>query len=281
MNYYFAYGSNLNAKDLFERADIELNPVGLALLPGYRLIFNYRSRSRRGGAISVTDVDATQHAVAGVLFEVPDGGLLAAIDRKEGHPNSYQRVPVSVWANGARVEAFTYITNPNREETFVQPTDAYVSVVAQGYRDHGLDIAPLHAAAAGSARASQVDGVFVYGTLLAGEERAHLVNAAGPRVDATTRGRLIDLGDYPGLVDGVGTVQGEYVPLADLESTLAELDRYEGFYGYAANAGSLYHRIMAFVSTPAGTRLAWTYRYVPDGAGWPEIPGGSWRNRPR
>ena len=115
MNYYFAYGSNLNAKDLFERADIELNPVGLALLPGYRLIFNYRSRSRRGGAISVTDVDATQHAVAGVLFEVPDGGLLAAIDRKEGHPNSYQRVPVSVWANGARVEAFTYITNPNRE----------------------------------------------------------------------------------------------------------------------------------------------------------------------
>jgi len=188
MTRVFAYGSNLNAQDLHARTGIVLKPIGLAILPSYRLVFNYRSRTRGGGALSVSDVDAAQHAVAGVLFEVPDSSVLAAIDRKEGHPTRYTRIPVTVEMSGARVEAFTYITNPAHVETFVQPTDAYVSIVEQGYRDHGLDPAPLHAAAAGFAGASLIDGVFVYGTLLEGEARAHLANAAGARVDAAIRG---------------------------------------------------------------------------------------------
>ena len=275
MTCYFGYGSNLNAQDLYESKKIRLARVDLAILPHYRLAFTYRSNSRNGGALSVEP--AQDQAVVGVLFEIPDAETQAIIDHKEGHPDCYERVSVTVQVNGSPVEACTYITNKARWARFVAPHTAYVEIVEQGYRAHGLDLAPLRAAAEGSETGNLVDGVFVYGTLLAGECRGEVLDAAGPRVEATTQGRLVDVGAFPGLVDGEGTVIGEYVPVVDIEQTLRTLDEIEGFHGYAESDGSLYHRVLALVTTPGGTRPAWTYRYARDTRAMEEIPGGSWR----
>lgn len=275
MKPYFAYGSNLNAEDLFRASGLRLTAVSKAILSDYRLVFNYRSRSRNGGALSVELADG--YAVTGVLFEVPDDDTLKRIDEKEGHPFCYERIGVTVLVDGGLVKAWTYVTKEDRKEPFVPPTAEYVSVVEQGYRAHGLDLAPLRAAAEAGDKACLVDGVFVYGTLLLGECRADVIEAAGPRVDATTAGRLFDVADFPGLVDGAGTVHGEYVRLAHVEAALRTLDEYEGFRGYAKADESLYHRVIRLVETPDGSKPAWTYRFARETRGLEEIPGGSWR----
>lgn len=275
MKPYFAYGSNLNAEDLFHSTGLRLTVISNAILPDYELVFNYRSRSRQGGAASVEPAEG--HAVAGVLFELPDEETLKRIDVKEGHPFCYQRVSVTVLVSGEPVKAWTYVTKVDRKESFVHPTAAYLSVVEQGYRAHGLDPAPLRAAATALDNACLVDGVFVYGTLLLGECRADVIEVAGSRVQATTAGRLFDVADFPGFVDGEGTVHGEYVPVANLETTLARLDEIEGFRGHAKADGSLYHRVFRLVETPDGAKPAWTYRFALDTCGLEEIPGGSWR----
>jgi len=46
--------------------------------------------------------------------------------------------------------------------------------------------------------------------------------------EGRVRGRLVDLGRYPGLIDGVGDVRGEIYQLDDPQ-LLAVLDREEGY----------------------------------------------------
>jgi gamma-glutamylcyclotransferase (GGCT)/AIG2-like uncharacterized protein YtfP len=81
----------------------------------------------------------------------------------------------------------------------------------------------------------------------------------------SARGTLLDLGDFPGLVDGAGRVVGEVYRLDEPE-LLALLDRAEGYN---------FDRRRATVTLATGRRTrAWIYRYrgrrdravpIPDG----------------
>ena len=95
----------------------------------------------------------------------------------------------------------------------------------------------------------------------------HGVLAGGATMlgEATVAGRLVDLGRYPGLIDGAGRVKGELYRLDDPE-LLPVLDR-EGGYNF--------ERRRAIVTLENGRRArAWIYRYrgpqnravlIPDG----------------
>ena len=97
---YFGYGSNLDADDWnIWCEEKKLDPsgvkeIGPCWLPDHRLKFHYRSFRREGGAADVVPAGCG-HAVPGVLFELNDRAL-ANMDRKEGHPNTYQRTMVDV-----------------------------------------------------------------------------------------------------------------------------------------------------------------------------------------
>jgi len=65
-------------------------------------------------------------------------------------------------------------------------------------------------------------------------------------------GRLLDLGSYPGLIDGEGTVRGEVYRI-DAEEVLHALDREEGYN---------FDRRPATVTLATGRRArAWAYWY--------------------
>lgn len=74
--------------------------------------------------------------------------------------------------------------------------------------------------------------VFVYGTLKRGQVREHCWPRRPNSVEpATIRGRLVDLGPYPALLDGDSLVLGElwrFDP-ADMGETLRALDEVECF----------------------------------------------------
>jgi gamma-glutamylcyclotransferase (GGCT)/AIG2-like uncharacterized protein YtfP len=82
------------------------------------------------------------------------------------------------------------------------------------------------------------------------------------------RGCLLDLGHYPGLIDGAGRVRGEIYRLDDPE-LLPVLDREEGYN---------FERRRAIVTLENGRRArAWIYRYRgPQNRAVP-IPDGDYR----
>ena len=101
------------------------------------------------------------------------------------------------------------------------------------------------------ARSSEL--LFTYGTLMCGYGlHAVLARGATAMGEGTARGRLLDLGRYPGLVDGAGRVRGEVYRLDDPE-LLPVLDREEGYN---------FERRRAMVTLANGRRVrAWLYRY--------------------
>jgi gamma-glutamylcyclotransferase (GGCT)/AIG2-like uncharacterized protein YtfP len=118
--------------------------------------------------------------------------------------------------------------------------------------------------------------LFLYGTLMRGES-AHARFALSTRAsfvgEACVPGRLIELGGYPGLVEGDGMVEGEIHRLLD-PTLLVELDHYEECDPDAgADAGYVRERM----TVPGSGLRAWVYRYRGPLACGRMLPQSRWR----
>jgi gamma-glutamylcyclotransferase (GGCT)/AIG2-like uncharacterized protein YtfP len=128
--YYFAYGSNLNRKQMLERCP-DSKPVAIATLPNYKLVFVGWSRKWRGGAANIKGFKGEK--VLGAIYEISDRDL-RRLDKHEGYPGNSNRLNVIVFdENGGPIEAVTYISAGQAEET--QPSPEYISVMRQGCKD--------------------------------------------------------------------------------------------------------------------------------------------------
>lgn len=124
--------------------------------------------------------------------------------------------------------------------------------------------------------------LFVYGTLLPdaggflGANERNRLRAAGDFLgNAFTTGVLLNLGDYPGLIVGMGRVSGGAYTLHDPAATLGWLDAYEGLTG---SQNDEYAR-REIETTLAGGRVltAWTYVFIGNSQGLCKIETGRWR----
>jgi gamma-glutamylcyclotransferase (GGCT)/AIG2-like uncharacterized protein YtfP len=131
--YYFAYGSNLNKKQMQERCP-ESKPLFIATLPNYKLVFTGWSRQFRGGIAGIRPFRGEK--VLGALYELSDRDL-RRLDSYEGHPNNSNRLNVTVFdEDNEPVQATTYIKPKQSEET--QPSKEYLTLIQQGCRDWGI-----------------------------------------------------------------------------------------------------------------------------------------------
>ncbi|MAH39171.1 MAG: gamma-glutamylcyclotransferase [Dehalococcoidales bacterium] len=131
--YYFAYGSNLNHRQLLERCpDNQL--MFTATLQNYKLIFAGWSRQWRGGQASIKPFRGDK--VLGAIYEISERDL-RRLDKYEGYPDTYDRLKITVYRDtGESIEAITYIKLSQSEET--KPSPEYLATIKQGYRDWGL-----------------------------------------------------------------------------------------------------------------------------------------------
>lgn len=283
---YFAYGSNLDFEDWSKwcakkQADpsgmVEIEPV---FLPDYRLKFHYYSGGRKGGAADIVEADSG-NIVPGVLFELDDY-TLNLMDRKEGvKSGSYQRKQVHVVTlEGRIIEALTYVVCQERiQNKFIEPTLDYVNLIRNGLSKRGLPIEFLESALNFEQSESRLNRIFVYGTLMKGESR-HLAikNADFEFIDgAFTKGKLLHLNDYPGLIFDVDEqVSGELYQCNKITKRLSEIDQIEGFYGYQYS-NSLFNRVILKVEVKG--EFIWSWAYFFNGQDDDEIPSGNWRER--
>ncbi len=128
--YYFAYGSNLNQKQMLERCP-DSKPKFIASLPNYKLVFVGWSRQWRGGVASIRHFRGEK--VFGAIYEVSDRDL-RRLDSYKGYPRSYNRLNITIFNEDSEpIKAITYIKSGQSDE--VQPSKEYLALIQQGYRD--------------------------------------------------------------------------------------------------------------------------------------------------
>lgn len=133
---YFAYGSNLNRKQMSIRCP-EAKPFGQMILPNHRLVF-------RG----VADIERAEgHQVQGGLWTIT-GGDEWALDIYEGvasklYLKEYLTIQYEDADTGKTVveKVLVYVMGRTRVE--YAPNQGYLDTILEGYKDFGLDEAPL------------------------------------------------------------------------------------------------------------------------------------------
>ncbi len=130
---YFAYGLDVNKKQMKERAP-DSKPISPVTLPNYKLVFVGWSRTWQGGLANVRRVQGNK--VRGAVYEITEKDL-NKLDKLMDFPKDYTRVPVIVFdEDGTAIEATTYVKVGLAEEA--QPSKEYASIIYQGYREWGL-----------------------------------------------------------------------------------------------------------------------------------------------
>ena len=282
---YFGYGSNLNLKDLrryegekfpnreksFEETTNILD--GIFFLPDYQLQFPVKSPSRNVGVLDVTP--ELGHAVAGKLFEVEDWALL---DKKEGAPNFYKKIPVTVIdENGKTFDALTYVVSSETKVKYVKPNQDYVGIVSDGYKEFGISQKFPWAqenltSASENQECKMIDSMFVYGTLRKQECREHEMRKISlESKDISIRAKMYDIGTFPAIRLEDGTVHGEIHKIKAEPHSFDVLDCIENFNKY--DESSLYHRIL--INSNEG--MFWTYVWNGSTENYKTIQSGDWK----
>ena len=150
--YYFAYGSNLNARAVSEWARHhghragQLKTARAAVLDNYRLCFPIFSEYWGGGIADIV-YDPGKY-VAGALFDLSEQDLRLLdlkvnrkLDPAGKEAGTYKQMPVRVApiAKGQAVDAITY-QGVNVEKYHIPPTQHYMDLLVQGAYSHGLSM---------------------------------------------------------------------------------------------------------------------------------------------
>ena len=150
--YYFAYGSNLNARAVTEWARHHghkppaLKGGRAAILDNYRLCFPLYS-DYWGGGIADIVYDPGKY-VSGALFDLQESDLavldlkvVRKLDASGKEAGVYKRLPVKVapLGKGDAVTAVTY-QGISTERYHIPPTQHYMDLVIQGAYSYGLSM---------------------------------------------------------------------------------------------------------------------------------------------
>lgn len=127
--FYFAYGSNLNKEQMKFRCP-DAKVVGSLILPKARLMF-------RGVAdVECHDTDS----VAGGVWDISKKDE-KALDRYEGVSNGlYRKAYIKISVDGQAADCLIYVMcEEHRRYRYGMPAMGYYEVIADGYKDFGLD----------------------------------------------------------------------------------------------------------------------------------------------
>jgi len=129
--FYFAYASNLDRKQVAERAP-NAKVRYSATLPNHKLIFAGWSRTWRGAVASI--LQSHSDKVHGGLYEVSEQDMLR-LAKYEGP--DYTTTRVNVFRDtGELIEAVAFVQKQQKDEG--KPSAEYLAAIKQGYMDWGL-----------------------------------------------------------------------------------------------------------------------------------------------
>ena len=126
---YFAYGSNLNHKQMAYRCpDAEF--IGTGVIEGYTMTF-------KGAGCGVADISQRDgRSVPVGIWKISEADE-RNLDRYEGFPNLYGKRIIHAKCGHNSVEGMVYIMSDKRGVCL--PSERYFNVILQGYIDCEID----------------------------------------------------------------------------------------------------------------------------------------------
>lgn len=133
--YYLAYGSNLNKTQMNYRCP-DAKAIGTAYLNDYELLFK---GSKTGSYLTVEKKKGSKVPLG--VWEVSNEDEMN-LDIYEGYPNFYYKKNIEIEVtkfNGdkEKLNAFIYIMHEDHKIGI--PTNYYIYVCAEGYKDFGFN----------------------------------------------------------------------------------------------------------------------------------------------
>ena len=121
-NYYIAYGSNLNAKQMESRCPCS-TPLKVEFLEGYKLEFNE----------CLTVIKDEEYKTPVVIYKINNQNE-RTLDEKEGvNSNTYRKEYIRLKINGQKRFCLIYIMNDIKERRDVVPSNDYMVKCLEGY----------------------------------------------------------------------------------------------------------------------------------------------------
>ncbi len=130
--YYFAYGSNMNLRQMQDRCP-NASFLAKAKLKGYKVVYDGYSHYRDGAVANI--VESLNDFVYGAVFFIDEKDE-RTLDSYEGYPKSYQKKEFDVEGeDGIIYHVFVYLREPQK---IGEPSEDYRKIVRQGAKDIGL-----------------------------------------------------------------------------------------------------------------------------------------------
>ena len=130
--YYIAYGSNLNLEQMKMRCpDSKL--IGTGMLDNYQLLF--RSNNRHNAVATIEPCLGEKVPVG--IFEISERDE-KYLDIYEGFPNLYTKKHMTIHSQNIKDEAMVYVMNDGFD--YGIPSQYYLNIIRQGYKDCHLDM---------------------------------------------------------------------------------------------------------------------------------------------
>lgn len=126
---YFAYGSNLNKKEMKMRCP-NSRPMGVLTLKDWQLMFRVY--------LTIEQKEGMEVPIA--VWDVPEEDI-KALDEYEGYPSLYRKEKMSIDGK----EGIIYIMN-NEDIPYMLPQHTYFYRCRHGYEDFGFNFKYLNSA---------------------------------------------------------------------------------------------------------------------------------------
>lgn len=133
--YYLAYGSNLNLRQMALRCPTA-KAVGTAVIKGYELLFK---GSKTGAYLTIEPKIGAEVPVAVWAVETSDE---LNLDRYEGYPTFYYKTEFDLpvrYFSGKKVVRTAFVYIMHEERLLGLPSGSYVRTCLEGYRNFGFD----------------------------------------------------------------------------------------------------------------------------------------------
>jgi len=129
---YFAYGSNMNHRQMKERCP-NAHFLRRAYLEDYKFVYDGWSKNRKSPVANVILTKGSK--TWGGLFDISDGDLVT-LDHCEGYPTAYERAKLNI--KDDKNNLYKAIVYFRTGKELGKPSKEYRQTITQGARDCSL-----------------------------------------------------------------------------------------------------------------------------------------------
>ena len=131
LEYYFAYGSNMDEHKLKIKRKIDFYEKFSGKLDGWEIVFDKVASGKLGTAYS--NISPKENScVEGIVYKIKSEDILNKLDKREGWPEHYEKKYMSVKTTNGFLECLVYVANPNTTQQGLHPERKYLDEILAG-----------------------------------------------------------------------------------------------------------------------------------------------------